>query len=62
MEHLNRSKEVLHEPFFAEKEEDNIQVEVALQYNDGFASNIYPSLITLIHMKVVHMNPDLKQD
>ncbi len=41
MEHLNRSKEVLHEPFFAEKEEDNIQVEVALQYNDGFASNIY---------------------
>ncbi len=41
VEHLNRSKEVLHEPFYAEKEEDNIQVEVALQYNDGFASNIY---------------------
>ncbi|MBM7678734.1 DNA gyrase subunit B [Gracilibacillus alcaliphilus] len=41
VEHLNRSKEVLHEPFYAEKEEENIQVEVALQYNDGFASNIY---------------------
>ncbi|MGN8647664.1 DNA topoisomerase (ATP-hydrolyzing) subunit B [Gracilibacillus sp. HCP3S3_G5_1] len=41
VEHLNRSKEVLHEPFYAEKEEDNIHVEVALQYNDGFASNIY---------------------
>lgn len=41
VEHLNRSKEVLHEPFYAEKEEDNINVEVALQYNDGFASNIY---------------------
>ncbi|MFC4387771.1 DNA topoisomerase (ATP-hydrolyzing) subunit B [Gracilibacillus marinus] len=41
VEHLNRTKEVLHEPFYAEKEEDNIQVEVALQYNDGFASNIY---------------------
>ncbi len=41
VEHLNRSKEVLHEPFYAEKEEDNIQVEVALQYNEGFASNIY---------------------
>ncbi|WP_217640966.1 DNA topoisomerase (ATP-hydrolyzing) subunit B [Gracilibacillus ureilyticus] len=41
VEHLNRSKEVLHEPFYAEKEESGIQVEVALQYNDGFASNIY---------------------
>ncbi|SDM40411.1 DNA gyrase subunit B [Sediminibacillus halophilus] len=41
VEHLNRSREVLHEPFFAEKEEEEITVEVALQYNDGFASNIY---------------------
>lgn len=41
VEHLNRSKEVLHEPFFAEKEENGITVEVAIQYNDGFASNIY---------------------
>ncbi|WP_205600790.1 DNA topoisomerase (ATP-hydrolyzing) subunit B [Gracilibacillus sp. YIM 98692] len=41
VEHLNRSKEVLHEPFYAEKEEANIQVEVSLQYNDGFTSNIY---------------------
>lgn len=41
VEHLNKSKEVLHEPFFAEKEEEGISVEVALQYNDGFASNIY---------------------
>ncbi|UFT99432.1 DNA topoisomerase (ATP-hydrolyzing) subunit B [Radiobacillus kanasensis] len=41
VEHLNRTREVLHEPFYAEKEEDNINVEVALQYNDGFASNIY---------------------
>ncbi|GAA5416567.1 DNA gyrase subunit B [Paraliobacillus ryukyuensis] len=41
VEHLNRSREVLHEPFYAEKEEAGINVEVALQYNDGFASNIY---------------------
>ncbi|MDL4840921.1 DNA topoisomerase (ATP-hydrolyzing) subunit B [Aquibacillus rhizosphaerae] len=41
VEHLNRTKEVLHEPFYAEKEENQIVVEVALQYNDGFASNIY---------------------
>ncbi|QDP38773.1 DNA topoisomerase (ATP-hydrolyzing) subunit B [Radiobacillus deserti] len=41
VEHLNRAREVLHEPFYAEKEEDGINVEVSLQYNDGFASNIY---------------------
>lgn len=41
VEHLNGSKEVLHEPFYAEKEEQGIAVEVSIQYNDGFASNIY---------------------
>ncbi|MGM0523019.1 MAG: DNA topoisomerase (ATP-hydrolyzing) subunit B [Bacillota bacterium] len=41
VEYLNGSKEVLHEPFYAEKEEQGISVEVAIQYNDGFASNIY---------------------
>lgn len=41
VEHLNNAKGVLHEPFYAEKEEQGISVEVAIQYNDGFASNIY---------------------
>jgi len=41
VEYLNGSKEVLHEPFYAEREEQGIAVEVAIQYNDGFASNIY---------------------
>ncbi|ENH98456.1 DNA gyrase subunit B [Gracilibacillus halophilus YIM-C55.5] len=41
VEHINQNKEVLHEPFYAEKSEEEIQVEVALQYNDGFTSNIY---------------------
>ncbi|WP_204501072.1 DNA topoisomerase (ATP-hydrolyzing) subunit B [Aquibacillus albus] len=41
VEHLNRNREAIHEPFYAEKEVDDIYVEVALQYNDGFASNIY---------------------
>jgi DNA gyrase subunit B len=42
VEHLNRSREVLHEePIYVEGEKDNISIEVALQYNDGFASNIY---------------------
>ena len=41
VEFINHKKEVLHDPFFAEGETDGIQVEVALQYNDGFATNIY---------------------
>ncbi|SDC40096.1 DNA gyrase subunit B [Pelagirhabdus alkalitolerans] len=41
VEYLNQSKQVLHEPFYAEKEEHGINVEVAIQYNDGFQSNIY---------------------
>ena len=41
VEYINQSKEVLHEPFYAEGENQGISVEVAIQYNDGFASNIY---------------------
>ncbi|QXE01716.1 DNA topoisomerase (ATP-hydrolyzing) subunit B [Terribacillus sp. DMT04] len=41
VEHLNRSKEVLHEPFYAENTESDISVEIALQYNDGYTSSIY---------------------
>ncbi|MGC4378757.1 DNA topoisomerase (ATP-hydrolyzing) subunit B [Fictibacillus sp. Mic-4] len=42
VEHINRSREVLHEePIFVEGEKDGISVEIALQYNDGFTSNIY---------------------
>jgi DNA gyrase subunit B len=42
VEHLNRSKEVIHEePIFIEGEKDDITIEIALQYNDGFASNLY---------------------
>ncbi|MFD2761354.1 DNA topoisomerase (ATP-hydrolyzing) subunit B [Lentibacillus juripiscarius] len=41
VEYINRNREVLHEPFYAESEDQEITVEVAIQYNDGFASNIY---------------------
>ncbi len=41
VEHLNRTRDGLHEPFYVESESDEISVEVALQYNDGFVSNIY---------------------
>nr|WP_230200327.1 DNA topoisomerase (ATP-hydrolyzing) subunit B [Bacillus niameyensis] len=42
VEYLNHSKEVIHEePIYVEGEKEDILVEIALQYNDGFASNIY---------------------
>ncbi|CDQ37847.1 MULTISPECIES: DNA topoisomerase (ATP-hydrolyzing) subunit B [Virgibacillus] len=41
VEFINRTKEALHEPFYSEGEEQGISVEVAIQYNDGFTSNLY---------------------
>lgn len=41
VEFINRTREVLHEPFYAEGIDQGIAVEVAIQYNDGFASNLY---------------------
>ncbi|KAF0819275.1 DNA gyrase subunit B [Bacillus sp. ZZV12-4809] len=42
VEHLNRTKEVLHEePIYIDGEREGITVEVSIQYNDGYTSNIY---------------------
>ncbi|MED4453877.1 DNA topoisomerase (ATP-hydrolyzing) subunit B [Metabacillus fastidiosus] len=42
VEHLNRTRDVIHEePVYVEGERDGITVEVALQYNDSYTSNIY---------------------
>ncbi|MBM7645539.1 DNA gyrase subunit B [Scopulibacillus daqui] len=42
VEYLNRSKSVLQEePIYVEGEKDGISVEIALQYNDGFTSQLY---------------------
>lgn len=42
VEHLNRSREVVHEePVYIEGSKAGITVEVALQYNDSYTSNIY---------------------
>ncbi|MFS0865522.1 DNA topoisomerase (ATP-hydrolyzing) subunit B [Fredinandcohnia sp. 179-A 10B2 NHS] len=42
VEHLNRSKELIHEePVYVEGEKEGITVEIALQYNDSYTSNIY---------------------
>lgn len=41
VEYINRNRGVLHEPFYSEVEDQQIMVEVAIQYNDGFASSIF---------------------
>src|SRR5699024_7030485 len=41
VEFMNRTKDVLHEPIYAEGDADDISVEVAIQYNDGYASNLF---------------------
>jgi DNA gyrase subunit B len=42
VEHLNRNREVLHEPpVYMNGERESIHVEIAVQYNDSFTSNIY---------------------
>lgn len=40
VEYMNRSRDVLHEPIYATGENNNIEVEIAIQYNDGFASQL----------------------
>ncbi|HSB61277.1 MAG TPA: DNA topoisomerase (ATP-hydrolyzing) subunit B [Vicinamibacteria bacterium] len=42
VEHLNRNKQTLHEkPVLLEGTREEVQVEIALQWNDGYAENIY---------------------
>lgn len=40
--HLNENKKVLHpEPIYVHKERSGIDVEIALQYNDGYQENVF---------------------
>jgi len=39
--YLNRNREVLHPVFAAEREIDNIGIEVAVQYTDAYAESVY---------------------
>jgi DNA gyrase subunit B len=41
VEHLNRNKEVLNPVIMIEGTREGIQAEIALQWNDGYAENIY---------------------
>jgi len=42
IKHLNKNKNVLHPaPIFSEADRDDMHVEVAIQYNDGYAENVF---------------------
>ncbi len=41
VEHLNEAKTPLHKPIFVEVEKNDMILEVALQYNDGYAENLF---------------------
>ncbi|KJJ84525.1 DNA gyrase subunit B [Candidatus Omnitrophus magneticus] len=42
VEYINKNKTELHKKIiFFEKEKDNIQIEIALQYNEGYGENIF---------------------
>ncbi len=42
VEHLNKNRESLHQPpIFIEGEKEDLVIQIALQYNVGFSSNIY---------------------
>ncbi len=42
VKHLNKNKAVLHSsPIYAEAERDELQIEFALQYNDGYAETVF---------------------
>ncbi|MBD3380197.1 MAG: DNA topoisomerase (ATP-hydrolyzing) subunit B [Candidatus Omnitrophica bacterium] len=42
VDHMNKNKNSLHKKIiYFEKETDNVKLEVAMQYNDGFSENIY---------------------
>lgn len=48
--HLNRNKKILNSPIFISGEGDNMAVEAALQYNDGF-SEVIQSFVNVINTK-----------
>ena len=41
VEHLNKNKVPLHQPIYFHKNKDDVDVEIAMQYNEGYNENIF---------------------
>src|SRR3989338_4694622 len=48
VEALNRNKSPLHDPIFIQKQSDSVEIQTAIQYNDGF-SEIVESFVNVIN-------------
>jgi len=48
VQHLNKTRDVLHpKPIYVDSNKDNIEIEAALQYHDGYVENIYSFVNTI---------------
>ena len=48
VQHLNKSRDVLHpKPIYVDSKKENIEIEAALQYHDGYVENIYSFVNTI---------------
>ena len=58
MEYLNRSCSALHDPIHIEGDKKDVQIEVAIQYNDTFKEKLYSfaNNINTIEKQVTHQN------
>jgi len=50
VKYINRNREALHAPIYFKAEEDQVLVEIALQYHDGYVENIF-SFVNNIHTR-----------
>ncbi|MDD5171874.1 MAG: DNA topoisomerase (ATP-hydrolyzing) subunit B [Candidatus ainarchaeum sp.] len=41
VKHINEARNGLHEPYYLNKKTDHVEVEIALQYTDGYSDSIY---------------------
>src|SRR5262249_4546672 len=41
VKHINRRRATLHRPIYIERDADDVAIEVALQYNDGYAESVF---------------------
>ncbi len=41
VEYINQNKAPLHKPIYFEKDKEDLKVEIAMQYNDGYQENIF---------------------
>jgi DNA gyrase subunit B len=42
VEHLNKAKTPLHDPIYIEGEREGVEIQLAMQWNESYAENIYP--------------------